>query len=199
MLVKLKDIAQLRTGLVLSRKKVLEVTEDTNYWPYTLVTLKSFGEQGNLLTNNLDDFCSKEPISKDYITQKDDVLIRLRDPNLAIHIDEENEGLLIPSLVTIIRANDLVDSKFLTIYLTSTIVKKEIVKRGAQGGSGVEMVKTSFLEELPINLPTLERQKEIATFFDLANKEISLLEKLKVQKTNYYNTILNQIITQEIR
>lgn len=189
--MKLKDISNLRTGLVTARKKASAVDEET--FSYRAVTLKSFNRKGSLSIEYLDDFTAKEEIKKNYLTQYNDILVRLREPNIAVLIKEDNIDLLIPSVVATIRIDsDSVDSKFLTYYLNSTTAKRAL--NSSITGTAINMIKTKELEDLEIKLPSLEEQKKIVEFLDLTNKEIDLLEELKNQKEKYYSEVFNNIL-----
>jgi len=189
--LKLKDISNLRTGLVTARKKASIADKET--FDYKAVTLRSFNNNGCLSVEHLDNFTAKEQINANYLTQYNDILVRLREPNIAVLIDEDNLDLLIPSLVATIRVNsDSVDSKFLTYYLNSTIVKRAL--KAHITGTAINMIKTKELEDLQIKLPSLEEQKKIVEFLDLTNKEIDLLEELKNQKEKYYAEVFNNIL-----
>ena len=184
-------MSNLRTGLVTARKKASAVDEET--YSYKAVTLKSFNRNGCLSVEYLDDFTAKEKIKENYLTQTNDVLIRLREPNLAVLIDEDNIDLLVPSLVATIRVDsDSVDSKFLTYYLNSTTAKRAL--NSSITGTAINMIKTKELEGLQIKLPSLEEQKKIVEFLDLTSKEIDLLEELKNQKEKYYSEVFNNIL-----
>ena len=189
--MRLKDISNLRTGLVTARKKASAVDEET--YSYKAVTLKSFNRNGCLSVKYLDDFIAKEQINKNYLTQQNDILVRLREPNFVVLIDEDNIDLLIPSLVATIRVDsDSVDSKFLTYYLNSTTVKRAL--NSSITGTAINMIKTKELEDLQIQLPSLEEQKKIVEFLDLTNKEIDLLDELKKEKEKYYSEVFNNIL-----
>lgn len=189
--MRLKDISNLRTGIVTARKKASVVAKGT--FLYKAITLKSFNRNGYLSVDSLDNFISKEEVNSNYLTQYDDILVRLRAPNIAVYIDNKNIDLLIPSLVSIIRVNrDSIDSKFLTYYLNSTTVKKAL--NSSITGTAINMINTKELEDLQIKLPSLEKQKKIVEFLDLTNKEIDLLEELKNQKEKYYSEVFNNIL-----
>ena len=189
--MKLKNISTIRTGLVTTRKKATIV--DSEIIPYKVITLKSFNPNGSLRVDNLDTFISKEKIKESYLTQANDVLIRLREPNIAINITEENSGLVIPSFVASIRVDKTkVDNKFLTYYLNSTTAKRAL--NSSITGTAINMIKTKELENLDIQLPSLQEQKKIVEFLDLTSKEINLLEELKNQKEKYYKEVFNNIL-----
>jgi len=189
--LRLKDVSIIRTGLVTARKKASAV--DSEIISYDAVTLKSFNPNGSLIVGNLDTFISKEKIKEIYLTQTNDVLIRLREPNIALNISEKNSGLVIPSFVSSIRVDETkVNSKFLTYYLNSTTAKRAL--NSSITGTAINMIKTKELEDLEIKLPSLEEQKKIVDFLDLTSKEIDLLEELKNQKEKYYSEVFNNIL-----
>jgi len=189
--LRLKEISNLRTGLVTARKKASAVDKET--FDYKAVTLKSFNRNGCLSIEHLDGFTAKEQINANYLTQFNDILVRLREPNIAVLIEEDNIDLLIPSVVATIRVeSDSVDSKFLTYYLNSTTAKRAL--NSSITGTAINMVKTKELENLQIKLPSLQEQKKIVEFLDLTNKEIDLLAELRNQKEKYYSEVFNNIL-----
>jgi restriction endonuclease S subunit len=189
--LQLKDISTIRTGLVTARKKASII--DYKTISYHAITLKSFNPNGSLIVSNLDTFISKEKIKEIYLTQANNVLIRLREPIIAININEKNNGLVIPSFVASIQVNKTkVNSKFLAYYLNSKTAKK--ILNGCITGTAINMIKTKDLEDLEIQLPSLQEQNKIANFLDLTNKEISLLIELKNQKEKYYQEVFNNIL-----
>ena len=189
--MRLKDVSTIRTGLVTARKKASAV--DSEIISYGAVTLKSFNPNGSLIVSNLDTFASKEKIKEIYLTQTNDVLLRLREPNIALNISEKYSGLVIPSFIASLRVDETkVDSKFLTYYLNSTTAKRAL--NSSITGTAINMIKTKELEDLEIQLPSLEEQKKIVEFLDLTSKEINLLEELKNQKEKYYQEVFNNIL-----
>jgi restriction endonuclease S subunit len=61
-------------------------------------------------------------------------------------------------------------------------------------GTLIQLIKLSDLRQLQIDLPRLEEQKRIVKYFELANKEIYLLEQLVNQKKALNNIIFNNSI-----
>ena len=191
---KISDIASVRTGIVTARKKAkLNSKEKINY---KQISLKCFTNNINIDKSNLDIFTSFEKIDSKYFTQEGDVLVRLRAPSLAVYIKKEDEGLLIHSLLAVIRAkSNKVDMKYLAYYINSNFAQrilKQVIK-----GTAIPMLKTKDLEELCISLPTLKRQKEIVKFLDLANKERELLLSLAYEKKQLTDAIFDTIIKQK--
>ncbi len=189
--MKLYDIATIRTGLVLSRKKA-KLHGDIKHY-YKQITLKSFSNSTTLQTQFFDDFISIEEIDETYISRVGDIIVRLREPNTAVYINEKSAGLVIPSLFAIVRVNDkTVDNTFLAYYLNSMEVRK-VLERELKGTT-ISMIKTKDLGNLLLNLPPVDVQKNMVKLMVLSEKEIALLDKLKEKKQQYAQSALNTII-----
>ena len=190
--MKLNQLADIRTGLVLSRKK--GDVHDEHYFTYQAVTLKAFTDKGILAQEALDTFIAKESISEKYLTKEGDILVRLRTPSYAVYIDKECEGMIVPSFVAHLNVLNGDAMPLLTHYLNALSTQRELQKKAK--GTAISMIKTKDLGELDINLPSLEQQKRLCTLLQLADREADLLETLKMQKIAYKNQILDTIIKQ---
>ncbi len=191
--MRLKEIATIRTGLVLSRKKA--ALHDHVKHCYKQITLKSFSNSITLQSQYFDDFISVEEIDNTYLSQIGDIVVRLREPNTAVYIDESSAGLVIPSLMAVVRVQDSrVDNAFLAHYLNSGVARK-VLERVLKGTT-IPMIKTKDLEDLTIVLPPLEEQKKVVAFMNLAKKEQYLLDKLKKEKQRLSQAVLDTIIQQ---
>ena len=80
----------------------------------------------------------------------------------------------------------------MTYYLNSTIAKRAL--NSSITSTAINMIKTKELENLDIQLPSLQEQKKIVEFLDLTSKEINLFEELKNQKEKYYQEVFNNIL-----
>jgi restriction endonuclease S subunit len=191
--VKLNDIASIRTGLVLSRKKAAR--DDPEQYSYKQITLKSFSNSVTLQSDYFDDFISIEKIDDKYLTQAGDIIVRLRKPNTAVYIDEESSGLVVSSLFAIVRVNEsTVNNTFLAHYLNSKEVLKALDRE--LKGTTIPMIKIKDLENLTIILPPIEVQERLVEFMKLSQKELQLLDKLKQEKTQFSKAVLDTIIQQ---
>lgn len=190
--MKLKDIARIKTGLVLSRKKAALYETRISY---KQLTLKSFSDSTIINPQTLDDFSSTEEIKSDYITQEGDVVVRLRAPSTAIYIDKSMQGLVISSLMAVIRLNDSnVSTRFLAHYLNSTDIQK--VFNMSIKGTTIPMTRTKDIAELDINIPPLSEQNKIVDIMNLLYKEQEILEQLRDKKKVFTQNILDAAINQ---
>ena len=188
--MKLKDIANIKVGLPLVRKK--GALYDDIFFEYKMVTLKSFSKDGTLLKNELDTFISKEKLKDKYLTKKGDILIRLREPYIAVSIDNELDNLLVPAFIAIISPKIKLNSNYLSYYINSNYIQHKLQK--LTKGTTINMIKAKDLGEIEIFLPPLQKQNKIVSLMQLANKEIKLLKDLADKKEKLKNQILDTII-----
>ena len=189
--MKLKEIADIRTGLVLSRKKAA-LSDDVKIH-YKQITLKSFSNTISLTPDYIDEFVSTEEIADTYMSRVGDVVVRLREPVTAVYIDESTKGMIIPSLMAIVRVkSDRVNGEFLAYYINSTTSQKMLEKEIK--GTTIAAIKTKDLEELKVVLPSLKEQKRVVAFMKLSQKETELLDKLKREKQQLSQAVLDTII-----
>lgn len=192
---KLSDIALVKTGLVLSRKVAEDKTNATH--EYKQLNLKSINEDGSINRNELECFDSTEELSDNYLTQTDDIVVRLTYPHTAVLINEEYQNIVISSHFCLIRINSkTIIPEYLYWYLNSDFVKSQVIKNISS--AAFIAVKPGFYSNLLLNIPSIIQQKLIGEYFSMAQKEIRLLESLVVQKTTFNKLILKKLYQQVI-
>ena len=191
MTARVGDFATVRTGLVVARKKArLDSLESMRY---EQISLRCFGSSILLDKTQTDDFVSAEIINYKYLTQEGDVIVRLRSPSTAVYIDKEDEGLLITSLLAVIRVDDsALDSQYLAYYINSHFSQK-LLQREIKGTT-IPMLKTRDLEKLQLTVPSLEEQKKVVRFLELSGREQKLLLALAKEKEQLSQAALDTII-----
>lgn len=97
--MKLRDLASVRSGLVLSRKQSKERTSDR----YPLLNLRCIRQEGSVDLGEADVYEAKEPLKDEYLTQSGDIIVRLTAPYTAVLIDETTTGMVISSNFVVIR------------------------------------------------------------------------------------------------
>lgn len=187
--MKLKNISNLRTGVVLNRKKSTEKTE----FKYRLLTLSSLSDEGLINNNFLEDFYSKEKLSEDYFTQEGDIVVRLREPVITSYITKNDSGILVPSYFGIIRVKK---KEFLPQYIASVInqerVQKELLKDIS--GTAVTIIKIQALGEVNIKKIDIDKQRKIGRIAELYIKEMELMRKLTEKKKSLYKGLFQKMI-----
>lgn len=193
-MIKLNDIAEIKTGLVLSRKKA-EAHTPSEY-SYKIVSLKSFAENAIYDNSFADEFISNEQISDEYKVSLGDILLRLREPNFAVYMDKEYDYLIYSSLMVRIRVkSDKFDPHFLAHYLNSSAVKKALAPDVS--GTAIAMISVASINNLKIPLVNLQTQNKIVKYLNLVRQESEILQNLAAQKQKYHKSIFENLIKEE--
>ena len=185
----LKKIADIRTGIVVARKKATD--ESLFRKSYNLINLKCVNDKGYIDFSLAEEFEANEMLSNDFLTQKGDILIRLSVPYTSIIIKEpEEEGYVIPSHFAIIRVDsNLATPEYVLWLLRSSKVQQQI-RMNNSGSSGFGTISSGFFANLELSLPPLERQKSIGKLRLLSEREQELLYKLAEEKEKYTYALL---------
>lgn len=191
--IKLSDIAEIKTGLVLNRKKA-DMSKTSKFY-YSVVSLKSFNEDAIYNDTFAEEFISNTQIKEDYLIKQGEILLRLREPNLAVYMDKEYNNLIYSSLIVRVKLVDSrFDANFLAYYLNSNNVKKILSKE--LSGTTIPMIKVADVNDIKIPLINLTKQKKIVEYIKLAHKENELLQNLIEQKQKYSKEIFETLALQ---
>ena len=193
MKIKLNDIAEIKTGLVLNRKKA-DMSKDQKLY-YSVVSLKSFNEDAIYDNTFADEFISNEQIKEDYQVKQGDILLRLREPNFSVYIDKDYENLIYPSLMVRVKIQDnRFDPHFIAHYLNSNIVKKALASEVS--GTTIPMIKVADVNEIKIPLINHDIQQKVVEYLKLAHQENELLQNLINEKQKYSKEIFETLALQ---
>jgi len=186
--LKLGDMASVRSGLVLARK----ISRVPTKYRYPLLNLRSIAPEGYIDTVNLDVFNAVEQLAVEYLTQKDDVIIRLSSPYTTVLIDDETTGMVISSNFAIVRTdNERVSAEYLFWLLSTPNVKRKIFENTSSNMLGA--IKPKFFADFEIEPLPLNKQIEIATINKLARRESFLLTELAKEKEKYHAAIIERL------
>ncbi len=190
----LKNISGVQTGLVLVRKKAQNT--DENKYIYSRLTLKSFEPQGWLNERELDVFLSKEKLENKYITKKGDIILRLTAPYTAICINDNQEGLVIPSNFAIIRLKEQkFIPEFISLFLNTEIIEKNFIKLAIS--TTIPLIKTTHIKDIDVPEKSYNIQRNLVELNQLYVKEKILLSKLVNEKERLVKASINKIIMEE--
>lgn len=185
--MKLQDLASVRSGLVLSRKKALEPTE----YRYPLINFRCIQPEGVIDPDDADIYFAKEPLKEEYLSQCGDVVVRLTEPYTAVLIDARSAGMVISSNFVVIRtSDDRLIPEYLYWLLNTKKVNRTIYKNATSNMLGA--IKAKFLLDFEFTLLPLESQKNIAQLNLLAKKERYLLKALAAEKEKLYSGLMEQ-------
>ena len=183
--VRLDDIAEVRCGLVLSRKQARAATDAK----YRLLNLRAINADGTVDGTALDEYYAKESLSAEYLTQKGDIIVRLTAPYTGVLVDETTSGMVVSSNFVIIRVySRIVLPSYLFWMINTRKVKHAIFENTSSNMLGA--INPKFFASLEIALPSVERQRTFADMNLLALKEAALLRRLADEKRRYCEWIL---------
>lgn len=187
--LKLKQLCEIRIGLVLSRRKNYgKKSAIPNYKAFTLSSIDSYG---NINFNKLESFAA-EPIEERYIAKEGDIILRLPEPNYAVYIDSKKEGIVIPSLFLCLKVkSDIIMPEYLVWLFNDGLLDREIDL--IRAGTSIKTINTGQLANIDIKIISLERQKAIIEYSKLATREAMLREMLAEKRKLINRALLQQI------
>lgn len=186
---KLGNLANIRSGLVLSRKEAH--APSGNRIRYELLNLRSVNPAGYVDLTQTDIFESGEKLSSEYLTRKGDVIIRISEPYTAVYIDERNEGMVISSYFVIIRCDvNRILPEFLYWLLNTEKEKRKIYKNA--GNNMLGSVNAKYFAQLKVNVPDIAGQQRIADMYSTAVTEVKLLRRLAEKKERLYGHLIQE-------
>ncbi len=188
----LGNVAEVRTGLVLSRKKWIK--ESRLKIKYKALNLKCVTSDGYLDLESSEEYFAKEKLKPEYLTQVNDILVRLSAPYTAVFITDDYQcGYVIPSHFAIIRADENKSApEYLNWFLKRDTIKQKIMQNGS-GSTAFGTISSGFIANLEIRDIPITEQKIVGTILLLSEKEQELLYKLAEAKAIYNKAVVNRI------
>lgn len=170
---KISEIADIQSGLVLSRKAA---KENMNVYPYQRLTLRSVTEDCLLDISSFETYEACEPIDEQFLTKENDIIVRLFAPVCATLITKDYEGLVVPSQLAIIRLK--YDSMYLPGYLRVYLTNQRILENLVEGAgvAAQKIIKVGNIAELEIPCLPMEKQEMIS---DIANEQLNIIALYK--------------------
>lgn len=186
--MKLGNVAQVRSGLVLARKQARERT----VYRYPLLNLKCINPSGYIDTTLCEVFDSIEQLNPEYLTHQGDVVIRLTIPYTAVLVTAELEGYVIPSSFVVVRPDcSVLLPEYLFWLLNASKVRQRIYESAVSNMLGA--VKPRYFAEYELEYLPISRQRMIAELNRLAKREVQLIDKLAAEKEKYYDHMIAHV------
>lgn len=185
------EIAEIQSGLVVSRKEVKTDIEQSV--EYKRLNLRSINDDGSIKKESLDQYLANEILEDQFITKKDDIVFRLFPPFHPALITESLVGLVVPSQFAIIRLkSDSVIPEFLCCYLSRRNILETLAIR--ESGLSSNGIKISTLSKVRIPLLPINTQKNIAVYNELHEKRKQLYLELIQQFNLKVDAVINRAI-----
>lgn len=185
--LKLKEISDITTGIVINRFKKIDGEYDYNSLNFKCI-------RNNQITPELfNTIKSKEKINTKYLLKKNDIIIKLTPPFNLILIKYNYENTIIPSSFAVIRVNHSTNPEYLTFYLKTNNVLKQL--NSFIEGSALLKIRIEYLKNLEIEILEKRYEENYVHIMNLFLKKIQLEEKkLKLEKRikkYYLNSLIN--------
>ena len=188
----LEDIATIRTGVVATRKKAGDA--DSVVYEYNLLNLKCAAPDGYLDLQYAEVLPTNEPLKPDFLTQMDDIIVRLSTPYTAILINKEEWcGYLVPSHFAIIRVDKTVVTPEYILWLLKRDSTQQKILQNISGSGAFGTINSKFFNTLTVRTLPLDKQRIIGQMQILTEKEQELLHRLAIQKGIYNKMLVNKI------
>ncbi len=188
----LNEVAEVRTGLVLARKKAPKNTKDKV--AYKALNLRCVMPEGYLDLESTEEFYSIERLKSEYLTREKDILIRLSNPYTVVYITDTAQcGYIIPSHFAIVRVDESKAApEYLNWFLRRDAVKQKIIQN-VSGSTVFGTISSGFIANLEVRNIPIVKQKIVGNILLLSEKEQELLHKLTNAKALYSKAIVNEI------
>lgn len=157
--MKLSDIANLQSGLVLNRKEARSPEETAKI--YKRLNLRSLSSYNEIDHKELGTFSAKGILDQVVLTQPGDIVIKLFTPIFPVVITEHDAGLVIPSQLAVIRIfNSEILPQYLRYWLSTPEVSDSL--QSLEGWQSQRTIKIGTFVELDVPVPSLKEQQIIA-------------------------------------
>lgn len=185
----LSDVSTVRTGLVTARKQA-KGPEKGLFQEYRLLSLRCIKEPGVLDVSQAEPYMSRELLKSDFLTRRDDILVRLSAPYTAALVDDASADYVVPSHFAIIRVDkSKVDPAYVLWILRQQSTLKQIYQN-VSGTIAFGTINSSFFNDLKIDIIPLEKQRLIGAVLKLSEREQTLLSELAKAKAELNMAIM---------
>ena len=195
--VRLGEICEIVYGVQAS---VSELKEETGRIP--ILTNKNITDEGTIDLTNLNFYPENLIDSKKHLLKKGDIIFNWRSGSIE-HVGKsalfnlEGKFTFASFLLRFRPKPNVTNSYFLNSYLNK-IRKEGFLKFFAHQASINQSLNASISSNIPIPLPTLSEQREIAEILQTIDQKIEIEKRKKELYEELFKTMLNKIMNQEI-
>ena len=190
MILKLKDIATVSSGVTFRSR--IEASRDGDV---RVIQMKDLGDD-NFVHLSESIHIDRAKLRPNQLARSGDIIFRSRgQTNTAALLNEDAENTIVAAPLFRVRPDiQKVVPEFLLWWINQLSSQAYLASRSK--GTMVQMVSKQGLEDLEVNLPSLEKQVKIADFFSLSMREQQLLEEIKNRKAIHTQGILMQMASE---
>jgi restriction endonuclease S subunit len=185
----LRELAIIQTGYPFRSRLEMDASGNVS-----VVQMKDINEKSRLDTSNLVPVRLPE-IKKMHHLKKEDLIFRSRGrTNTVALVDKVLGNMVVAAPLLCIRIKtDGVLPAYLVWYINQPKAQTYLERQAS--GTITRMIHKKALEDMEIELPSLERQQQIVALAQLADREQELLHLLAEKKKSYIDGILMKFAT----
>ena len=190
MVLNLKDIATVSSGVTFRSR--IEASKDGSV---RIIQMKDLGDDN--FVHLEDSIRTDRPKPKpNQLAKRGDIIFRSRgQTNTAALLQEDAENTIVSAPLFRVRPDTKkIMPEFLLWWINQPSSQSYLASRSK--GTMVKMVSKQSLEDLEVDLPSLEKQRKIAELFSLSMREQQILEEIKNRKAIYTQGILMQMASE---
>ena len=176
MILQLKELATVSSGVTFRSR--IEACKDGGV---RVIQMKDLGDD-NFVHLSESIYINHTKLKPNQFVKLGDIIFRSRgQTNTAALLNEDAKSTIVAAPLFRVRPDtQKVIPEFLLWWINQLSSQAYLASRSK--GTMVKMVSKQCLEDLKINLPSLQQQTKIAEFFSLSTREQQLLEEIKNRK-----------------
>jgi hypothetical protein len=188
MKINLSELADIKLGYSFREAINSEENGDIN-----VVTAKNINE--NAIELNSVTKIQNRQFKFEHFLQSGDIVINTRlNFKAGIYSCKSNNKTIVSSPLMVIKIKDknTILQEYLNIHLNSSVIQRQL-NIAAETGL-VPFIGLSQIKNLNVVIPSIERQKKVIQFDNLAKKEIAINQKIIILKNKIYTKIIDDLI-----
>jgi restriction endonuclease S subunit len=189
---KINHIATVQMGY--SFRSRLETSEDGRI---AVIQMKDLQDDNTVSCDDLINI-ELDDVKEHHLAQKDDLVFRSRGllTTSAILLEDPGKAVVAAPLLRIrVTMPDIVFPEYLNWYISQRDAQIFLTSRAK--GSVQKMISKQAIEDMEVDLPSLEKQQSIVELASLSAREQSLLHTLANKRKQYIEAVLTQIAKEE--
>lgn len=149
-------------------------------------------ENGYLDHDNLSSFNVLETTNNIRLSEKGDIILKVTTPFDACLINENDEGLFIPSFCMKLKIKDKrINPYYLLAFINSSSFYN--VAKSSSVGVAISIINISKVKEIEIPLISLEEQEIIANKYKCSIEKIKTMKEIVSLEHEYYNSCFKEL------
>lgn len=185
------------SGQIISRVEAKDEVRD-NVLEERKVLIPKAISNGRVNHSDLGIVKLKKSVDAERITKKGDVVLKLSTPYDAAYIEEDDEGLVVPSFCCIIRIGKeaKINPEFLVAYFNTSYARELLKAKVA--GSTMPMIKISDVKDFEVPDISITKQQTLGEAYSLSCHKQSVLKDLLLNEQKIIENVLMNTVKEAL-